>query len=347
VGRFDGRTEEPTPRVRRKARREGRVARSPEVGVAVSLVGAVLAARVLFPSAARSLALGTRELLWIAPQEPPPQPVLRAVTGMLLGGIAPFLALAFVLGMAGGLAQTGFLLAPGALAPKLSRLSPRQGLQRLRPSAMGWEAARAVGKLGLLLALAWGPIRGAVEDAASARSLAAWVELVAHRGFTILVRVAALATVVAVADYLVTRMRTKRSLRMTRRELLQEHKEMEGDPLVRMRRRRRHRELSRNRMIADVATADVVITNPIHLAVALRYLPGEPAPRVVAKGAGRLAQRIRSVAARHGILVREDAPLARAIYRRCRVGQFIPPALYEAVAIVLAIAYRRRRLGVM
>jgi flagellar biosynthetic protein FlhB len=150
-----------------------------------------------------------------------------------------------------------------------------------------------------------------------------------------------------VADYLVTRVRTKRSLRMTRRELLQEHKEMEGDPLVRMQRRRRHRELSRNRMIADVATADVVITNPTHLAVALRYRPGEPAPRVVAKGAGRLAQRIRRVAYRHGILVREDPPLARAIYGRCRVGQFIPPALYEAVAIVLAVAYRRRRLGVM
>ena len=347
MGRFDGKTEEPTPRVKRKARREGRVARSPEVGVAVSLAGAVLAARALFPGAARSLALGTRELLWIAPQEPPPQHVLRVVTGMLVAGVVPFLGLAFVLALAGGLSQTGFLLAPGALAPKLSRLSPRQGLQRLRPSAMGWEAARALGKLGLLLALAWGPVRGAVEDAASARSLGSWMGLLAHRGFTILVRVAALAAVVAAVDYLVTRRRTARSLRMTRRELLQEHKEMEGDPLVRMQRRRRHRELSRNRMIADVATADVVITNPTHLAVALRYRPGEPAPRVVAKGAGRLAQRIRSVAYRHGILVREDPPLARAIYRRCRVGHFIPPALYEAVAVVLAIAYRRRRLGVM
>src|SRR5690606_2260219 len=121
----------------------------------------------------------------------------------------------------------------------------------------------------------------------------------------------------------------------------EEAKQTEGDPLVKAQRRRRAQELSRNRMLREVAGADVVVTNPTHLAVALRYRDGEPAPRVVAKGADRLAAKIRKIAYRNGILVTEDKPLARALYRRCKVGAFIPGALYEAVAVVLAVAYRR------
>lgn len=347
MGRFDGRTEKPTPRAKRRARREGRVARSPEVGAAVSLLGAAIAARTLLPAAGRELALGTRELLRISALEPPPSHVRDVVLGMLGGAVLPFLALALALGVAGGVAQTGFLLAPGALAPKLSRLSPRQGLERLRPSNLAWEAGRSALKVGLLVAVVWAPIRDAVGEATRARSLPEWLALAGARGWAILVRVAFLVAVIAAADYVVARVRTERAQRMTRQELKQEHKEMEGDPLVRMHRRRRHRELSRNRMLVEVTTADVVVTNPTHLAVALRYTPGEPAPRVVAKGAGRFALKLRRLAARHGVMIREDPPLARELYRRCRVGRFVPPALYEAVAVVIAIAYRRRRRGVM
>lgn len=347
MGRFDGRTEKPTPRVRRRARREGRVARSPEVGAALSLVGAAIGARVLFPAAGRELALGARELFRISALEPPPSHVRDVVLAMLSGALLPFLGLALVLGVAGGVAQTGFLLAPGALAPKLSRLSPRQGLQRLRPSALAWEGVRSTLKVGLLVAVVWSSVREAVEEAMRARSLPEWLTLAGHRAWVILARVALLATLIAAADYVATRVRTERAQRLTRQELKQEHKEMEGDPLVRMHRRRRHRELSRNRMLLEVTTADVVVTNPTHLAVALRYTPGEPAPRVVAKGAGRFALKLRRLAARHGVMIREDPPLARELYRRCRIGRFVPPALYEAVAVVIALAYRRRRRGVM
>jgi flagellar biosynthetic protein FlhB len=98
-------------------------------------------------------------------------------------------------------------------------------------------------------------------------------------------------------------------------------------------------------MIRETTTADVVLMNPTHLAVALRYAPNEPAPRVVAKGSGALALKLRATAYRHGVMVREDKALARAIYRRCKVGHFVPAALFEAVAVVLAAAYRRRRRG--
>ena len=100
-------------------------------------------------------------------------------------------------------------------------------------------------------------------------------------------------------------------------------------------------------MIREVETADVVLMNPTHLAVALRYTAGEPAPRVVAKGSGELALKLRSTAFRHGVMVRVDKPLARAIFRRCKVGHFVPAALFEAVAVVLAAAYRRRRRGAL
>ncbi len=347
MGRFDGRTEKPTPRARRKARREGRVPRSPEVGVALSLLGAAIAARSLLPAAGRELALGARELLRISALEPPPEHVRGIVLDMLGGALLPVLGLAVALAVVGGVAQTGFLLAPGALAPKLSRLSPRQGLERLRPSALAWEAARSGLKVGLLVAVVWRPVREAVEEATAVRSLPEWLGLLGRGAWAVLARVALLAVFIAAADYVVARVRTERAQRMTRQELKQEHKEMEGDPLVRMHRRRRHRELSRNRMLVEVTTADVVVTNPTHLAVALRYTPGEPAPRVVAKGAGRFALKLRRLAARHGVMIREDPPLARELYRRCRVGRFVPPALYEAVAVVIAIAYRRRRRGVM
>lgn len=347
MSRFEGRTEEPTPRRKRKARREGRIARSQEVGVALSLVGALLWVRVLAPGAARRLLEGTRVLLEASGGEPPGVAVRAAALDMAAASLVPLLAVAVTAAVVAGLMQTGFVLAPGAIVPRLSQLSPGQGLRRLRPSAMAWEGVRAVVKLGLLAALAWGPIRGILSEATQARTLGAWLVLLGSHIWTLLVRATLLATLAAGIDYAVNRFRTARSLRMTREELRREYKEMEGDPLIRSLRRRRHAEMSRNRMIAEVATADVLITNPVHLAVALRYTVGEPAPRVVAKGAGRLAVRLRKLAYRHGVLVKEDPALARAIYRRCQVGQFIPPALYEAVAVLIAVAYRRRRMGVM
>jgi flagellar biosynthetic protein FlhB len=132
---------------------------------------------------------------------------------------------------------------------------------------------------------------------------------------------------------------------MSKQETRQESREEEGNPEIRSHRRRRHAEIARHNMIVETATADVVLMNPTHLAVALRYAPNEPAPRVVAKGSGALALKLRATAYRHGVMVREDKPLTRAIFRRCKVGHFVPAALFEAVAVVLAVAYRRRRRG--
>jgi flagellar biosynthetic protein FlhB len=249
-----------------------------------------------------------------------------------------------VLAVAGGL-QTGFMFAPDALKPKLSNLSLKKGLQRYKPMTMVWEAVRSMMKLGLGALMIWGPIRVAVQRSTTVSGLMEWLRFTGTQATTMFVRLAALAALLAAADFAMTKFRTGRSLRMTKQETRQESKEEEGDPLVRSHRRRRHAEIARHNMIRETAAADVVLTNPTHLAVALRYAPNEPAPRVVAKGSGTLALKLRATAYRHGVMVREDKALARAIYRRCKVGHFVPAALFEAVAVVLAAAYRRRRRG--
>jgi flagellar biosynthetic protein FlhB len=161
-----------------------------------------------------------------------------------------------------------------------------------------------------------------------------------------LVRVAALVGLaVAGLDYLMERRRVEKGMRMSRDEIKREHRQSEGDPHQKGALRGRQREISRNRMMADVATADVVLVNPTHVAVALRYESGSGAPRVVAKGAGVIAARIREEAEKHRRPMVADVPLARTLYAACEVGQEIPVDLYDAVAKVLAFIMALRTRG--
>lgn len=343
MGRFDGKSEKPTAKRRQKARREGTVAKSPEVGTALSLLGALLALRVATPPAFTLLRRETTLMLGSVAGE---ESLTFAYVGgsfakLLLALLAPFLAVAVLTAMVAGLAQTGFKATPGALKPKLNRLDPRAGLRRMSPVTAGWDLAKTLAKLGLLFALIYGPLTAWIEKAGTLRTLDAAITSTLGQAWLILVRAVLLTVVIAAADYAYQRWRTTRELRMTKEEVKQEGKDQEGDPLIKGQRRRRAMELSRNRMLADVATADVVITNPTHLAIALRYGPDDAAPRVIAKGADLLAAKIRAAAYRNGVVVTENKPLARALYRQCKLGAFVPAALYEAVAIVLAMAYRR------
>jgi flagellar biosynthesis protein FlhB len=343
VGRYDDKTERATPRRRREAREEGQVARSPEVSVALSLLAGLAAVRLLAPTATRAFADGSRELFRVAGSGVLDTQLLTDATrDLLVLGIAPFLGAATLGAVAGGVAQVGFRITPKAAKPKLKHLSPKQGLEKLRPSHALWELGRTALKLGLLAAVVTGPIREFVGGMDRAHGLLDGIALAYARMTTILVRAVLLMVFIAALDYGVNRYRHERQMKMSREDVKQEHRTQEGDPQVKAQRRRRANELSRNRMISMVANADVVLTNPTHFAVALRYDEAEGAPRVLAKGTDRMALRIRREAYRHGVLVVEDKPLARALYRRCRVDQFIPTELYEAVAVVLATVYRRR-----
>ena len=335
------RTEKPTPKRKRDARRKGEVARSPEVGVALSLLGAVISFRVFGPNAAnvvieRASTLLSKSALGISGSE-----IHGHIGVMALAGAGPFVGVAAVLAFSSGVLQVGFRLAPEAAKPKLSNLNPKKGLDKFKPGKASWELAKTAIKMGLLLALTWGPITEWATKSMTTRRLGPAIEGTSNQAWNLIIRATVLALAIGTADYAFTRYRTNKQMKMTKEEVRREHKDSEGDPLQKGQRKRRAMDVSRNRMIRMVGTADVVVTNPTRLAVALSYEAEQGAPRVLAKGAEKVAAKIRSEAYRNGVPVIENKPLARTLYRKTKVGQFVPADLYEAVAVVLALAFRR------
>ncbi len=343
MGRFDGKTEKATPRRRTEARKEGQVARSTEVSVAASLIVALLVLRIIAPASAdvfrdRSLLLFTS-----LGTELPVDALKKALADIFLAVIVPFLAVALIAGLAGNIAQVGLKVTPKAARPKLEKVSPKAGIRRLAPSKAGWELFRTAVKLGLLAIAVWGPITDYIATMGRARPLVDGIGVTLDTVFAMLWRTILVAVAIAGVDYGYQKWQHERELRMSKEDVKRERKDQEGDPRIKAVRRRRQQELSRNRMLASIATADVVVTNPTHLAIALRYGPDDPAPVVVAKGADALAKKIREQAYRHGVMVIENKPVARALYRQVKLGGFVPTDLYDAVAIVIATVYRRRQ----
>ncbi|RME82251.1 MAG: EscU/YscU/HrcU family type III secretion system export apparatus switch protein [Zetaproteobacteria bacterium] len=239
---------------------------------------------------------------------------------------------------------TGPVWSTAPLKPDPKRISPAQGWRRLFSAKAAVEWLKALVKLAVLVGIAWAVGRGAW--ASMQRASVAGVEAVARMGVKLAAEffayTAAALVALALLDGLYQRWQHRRELRMTPKELKDEYKETEGDPQIKARIREMQAQISRRRMMAEVPKADVVVVNPTHLAVALRYRHGrDPAPRVVAKGRERTAQRIREIARAHRVPIRHDPPLARALIR-VPLGKPIPEALYEAVARVLAEIYRAR-----
>ncbi|MDG2114743.1 MAG: EscU/YscU/HrcU family type III secretion system export apparatus switch protein [Actinomycetota bacterium] len=340
----DQKTEDPTPRRKKKNRSEGRVARSPDIGSSIALFGLYLVVRYLLPAMGRALGSFTRTLLATLSDSPDPDLLEMMIGPTLIAVLGPPVALSVVLAITAGVGQTRGVLSPKALKPKWSRLSPKQGIDKFKPKTMAFETLRVILKTALLIGVLWVPIEGIIARAPATRGVTDWIAFASNSIATVLLWAAALATVIAAIDYTFKRRKLTGETKMTRQEIRDESKDSEGDPQIRQARKERARELSRNRMIADVTTADVLLVNPIRFAVALKYVEDEGAPKVVARGAGKFAQRLRQEAYRNGVIVKQDIPLTRALYRRCRVGQFVPAELYEAVAVVLAAVYRRRAL---
>lgn len=343
MGRFDDKTEKPTARRRSEARKEGQVGKSQEVAVAAGMLVAVAALKLVAPNTARVFGESTKEILVLAGRgEPPTEALTDIAVKVFVVGLGPILALATFAAIASNVAQVGFKITPKAIQPKLSKISPKQGLDKLRPSNAGWELGRTALKLGLLVAVVMGPVTSMVDRLDSPNGLLDGIGMAVDTAVTILLRATLLMVVIATADYAYNKYKHERGLKMSKQEVKQDHKAQDGDPQVKAQRRRKAQEMSRNRMLTQVAFADVVVTNPTHFAVALKYDPVEGAPRVVAKGLDEMAQKIKREARRNGVMVIENRPLARALHRRVRLDGYVPADLYEAVAIVLALVYRRR-----
>jgi flagellar biosynthesis protein FlhB len=342
-------TEKPTAKKLKEARREGQVARSQDVGA----WSALLAATVLVPHVGSAVAQVVTRLLLdasAAMRHPDPNQALRLfTTGLRDGAVAliPLLGATMLVAVAAAGAQGGLHPATKKLKPQMSHLNALKGIKRLFGMMTLWEGAKVLVKTGAMGLVLFVVVRRVAPTLVSQGDtpLANTLATTASSVLTLVRLSVTVGLVMAVADYLVQKRKIDKQLKMSRHEIQQEAKQSEGDPHVRGHRRSLQMAMSRNRMMADLADADVVLVNPTHVAVALRYEPGKGAPRVVARGAGAIAAAIREKATEARVPLVEDVPLARALYKACEVGQEIPGPLYAAVAQVLAFVMALRAKG--
>jgi flagellar biosynthetic protein FlhB len=250
-------------------------------------------------------------------------------------------------GVASSVAQGGMTVATKKLKPDFSHLNPTGGIKRLFGPQSAWEAAKSLLKVGVLALVLWHATATVhpLLAAGNRLPLGSVLGTVASTALSALRQAAAVGLLIAAADYAVVRRRTMKSMRMSKQDIKDEHKSAEGDPHVKGQIKQRQMQMSRNRMMAEVPKADVVVVNPTHVAVALVYESGKGAPRVVAKGADHVATKIRALAEEHRIPMVVDVPLARTMYANVDIGAEIPPDLYNAVARVLAFVLSLRSRG--
>ena len=340
-------TEKPTPKKIKESRKEGQVPRTPEIGAWAAMLAFGVMLHWLVGWGADSLrALFIQSSAVVGDPSTDDALLLLhegAVTGLLLS--VALGAGVLCIGVVAAAGQGGIHMATKTLKPKWSRLNPLQGAKRMFGPHALWEGGKVLLKSSVVALLVWRAVDALMPLVGGLIPMHVAMQLVAEQA-TALVRDAAIAGLIAAAaDYGMQRRRVGKQIRMTKHEVKQESKMSEGDPLVRSALRSRQLAAARNRMMADVPTADVVLVNPTHVAVALRYESDKGAPRVVAKGAGAVATKIRERAQEARVPLVEDVPLARALHTACEVGHEIPAELYQAVAQVLAFVLSRKSQG--
>ena len=337
-------TEKATPQRRKKAREQGQVARTRELSSALAWAGALALVAWQVPDVTRqwrgllqnSLDLSIRQSIT------PGGPILFWIGCGVLRWIVPVVATAWVLSVAGGLAQGGLVFAPEALQIKPERMNPAGKLKQMFSLAGLSGILKSLLPFGIIVWIGISTITKHWETVVHTSELG----VRAYASFLVsvmgeLVWKSGLVLVGwAAVDYLLVWQKNEGDMKMSRQDLKDEAKQTEGNPAIKGRIRRLQRNLRRRQMLRDTEKASVVITNPTHFAVALRYDMEMEAPVVIAKGRDFLAQEIKEVARWHGIPVLENPPLAQALYRTVELGQPIPGALYAAVAEILAFVFR-------
>jgi flagellar biosynthesis protein FlhB len=344
---FQEKTEKATPQRREEVRRKGEVAKSRELPSIVVLLSGALAIAAVGSFSYRQVVGLTQKILSfsVVPGEGLEELLLfleMCVHGFLLA-LSPLLAVVFLAAVAANVAQVGFMLSPEVIKPKFSKINPLKGFGRLFSKQSLMELVKSLLKLLIIGVVATWGMQGEMAGLADLGDMEVpAVALHLLLGIFRIVIKCALAMVVVVGlDYAFQRWEFEKRIRMTRQELKEELKKSEGDPLIKARVKAVQRELARRRMMHSVAKADVVITNPTHIAVALSYhSPDMNAPKLVAKGAEKMAEKIREAARKHGVPIVENKKLARTLYTMVALGQEIPGNLYQAVAEILAYVYR-------
>ncbi|TKJ30000.1 EscU/YscU/HrcU family type III secretion system export apparatus switch protein [Blastococcus sp. CCUG 61487] len=344
-------TEKPTPQRLRKARKDGSgIARTQELGTWAGIA----VASALLPIIV-SNGYDEAQQLFVQIRSVADQPELGAVTALLGQALSAFLwtvlplALGLMLvGAVSSASQGGVVVSGKPMKPKLKKFNPLTGFKRMFGTQGLWEVSKALIKTAALVVVVISTSDKAqmLVSSAGALSLSAIVGTFVDSAILMFRVVAVTGLVIAVADYLVVRKKMMKQLKMSQYEIKQEHKHAEGDPFMKAHRRGVALAMSRNRMMAEVTEADVLLVNPTHVAVALKYEAAKGAPRVVAKGAGEVAAKLREIAADARVPMVQDIPLARALHASCELGQEVPPQLFTAVARVLAFVMHLGARGV-
>ncbi len=344
------RTEKATVKRREQARDRGQVARSTEVTSAVLLVAGMV---VLVAGSGHFSAILGRNTSYLLSQAHHLDPGNRVGLGemvsgnleVLLGALAPLLLAVMVAAVGANVVQVGFHASSKAIAFRSEKLNPFTGMKRFFQKTTYFEMVKHFLKITVIGLLAWATISGLMGSvtASAVLPLEEIVSLAKADFVHLMIKLLLFMAFLGVIDWFWQKNRHEENLKMTRQEVKKENKDLEGDPQVKARVRGLQFEMARKRMLADVPTADVVVTNPTHFAVALKYAPGSAAPLVVAKGQDYVAQMIKKVARGARIPVIENKPLARSLHKQVDVGAGIPESLFQAVAEILAYVYRLKR----
>ncbi len=344
------RTEEATPRRRAEARKRGQAPRSGEIPGAVALMVGALVLRAVGPLIWQTLTLTlTNNLSSISRPDLSQRDALGLIGGAAatIGlAVAPVLLALAAAALAAGLLQTNFVFSTKALTPQFDKLNPKNGIKRLISITAAFELLKMSARLTILAFVAANTLMSLTSQvmALGQVGILGAPGLLGQIAFSLIIRVAFAGLVLAAVDYAYQRWHFGREMRMTKQEIRDEQRQSEGDPQIKARIRRLQRQRAKQRMMQEVPKSTVVLANPEHFAVALRYESGKTrAPIVVAKGQDHLAQQIKALARQHGVPVVENPPLARTLFASVPIGREIPVQFYRAIAEVLAFVYQVKR----
>ncbi len=347
------RTEEATQQKREDFRKRGQVAQTKELGSVLALLSMALMlwflGRFFLIQVSEILTQSLGQFVVDAARHGDLAPAAAYVLKRALFILAPLLGILGIMSVAATVLQVGLLNNEDIFELKLERLDPVQGLQRLFSLKALLEGVKSIIKIVCIIAV----VAMMVKDRLVAVPL--MVNFTVEQLFAfvgdltirVLGGVGVFMGVLAAFDYFYQRWDLERQMRMTKQEVKEEHKSREGDPMIKARIRRVQREMANKRMMQDVPKADVIVTNPTHIACAIQYDPQTmAAPRLVAKGSGLIAEKIKEIARANNIPVMENKPLARTIFKTLKIGQTIPRELFTAIAQVLTYVYRlKKRVG--
>jgi flagellar biosynthetic protein FlhB len=344
------RTEQATPKRREKARERGQVAKSMDLNAAVILLLGFSALFVVGPGMVNNTLELMRHTMANAPtiavEDPGFQRTFADYLGWFLKITLPILLVMMVIGVGANVLQVGFKISTKALEPKFEKLNFIAGVGKLFSMRSLVQMIKDPIKLTIVATVAYFALSSESAGFFSLpdMSVSQFATRLGELTLIIALKIGAAILIIAILDYAYQRYEFEKSIKMSKQEIKEEFKDSEGNPQIKGRVRQIQREMARKRMMADVPTADVVVTNPTHIAVALKYDPKEmDAPTVVAKGERLIAEKIKEIARLHGIPIVEDKPLARALFKMCNIGDLVPANLYRAVAEILAHIYKLKK----